>query len=83
MMFMRVSLVEPLRQASMGWIPAVEYMLSGVHGLLWPCPVVPGAKCHRFLRPLVLVMPIHCRKSLGVLTKCPCLALGRGGRRDG
>jgi hypothetical protein len=34
MSFMRVSLVELLRQAVMGQVPTLEYMLSGVHGLL-------------------------------------------------
>jgi hypothetical protein len=57
---MRVSLVEPLRQVVMGRIAALEYMLLGACGLLWPRLVVPGAKCHRFPRPLVLVMPIYC-----------------------
>jgi hypothetical protein len=67
----------------MGWIPALEYMLLGVHGLLWPHPIVPGAKCHRFPRPLVLVMPIHCRNPLGMLIKCPGLSPGRGGSQVG
>jgi hypothetical protein len=34
MSFMRVSLVELLRQAVMGQVPTLEYMLSGAHGLL-------------------------------------------------
>jgi hypothetical protein len=51
MTFMRVSLVEPLRQVAMGRIPAHEYMLLGVRGLLQPCPVVSDAKCRRFPRP--------------------------------
>jgi hypothetical protein len=34
MSFMRVSLVELLCQAVMGRVPALEYMLSGAHGLL-------------------------------------------------
>jgi hypothetical protein len=34
MAFMRVSLVEPLCKAVMGWVSAVEYMLSGARGLL-------------------------------------------------
>jgi hypothetical protein len=50
MAFMCVSLVELLLKA-MEWIPALEYMLSGARGLLRPHLVVPGAKCHRFLRP--------------------------------
>jgi hypothetical protein len=48
---LRVSSVELLCQAVMGWIPAVEYMMSGVHGLLWPCPILLGNKCYRILRP--------------------------------
>jgi hypothetical protein len=82
MTFLLVSLVEPLRQAAMGWIPTLEYMLSGVYGLLRPSLVMPGSKCHRFLRPLVLVMLIHCRKPQGVLTRCPSLVSGQGGRQD-
>jgi hypothetical protein len=83
MAFMRVSLVEPLCQVVMGKILTLEYMLSGAHGLLRPHPIVPSAKCHRFSRPLVLVMPICCRKPPGVLTGCLSLASGRGGSRDG
>jgi hypothetical protein len=26
-----------------GMDSALEYVLSGAHGLLWPCPNVPGA----------------------------------------
>jgi hypothetical protein len=51
MTFMRVSLVELLCQSVMALILALEYMLLGTHGLLWPCPIVPGAMCRRFLRP--------------------------------
>jgi hypothetical protein len=51
MAFMHVSLDLLLHQTVMGWILVLEYKLSGAHGLLHPCPVVPGAKCHRFLRP--------------------------------
>jgi hypothetical protein len=82
MAFMRVSLVQPLCQVAMGWIPALEYMLSGAHGLQRLRPIMPGAKCCRFLRPLMLVMPIHCRKPPCVLTGCSGLVLGRGPRRD-
>jgi hypothetical protein len=82
MVFKRVSLVEPLHQAVMGWILVLEYMLSSVCGLLWPHPVMLGAKGHCFSRPLVLVMPICCRKPPGMLTGCPGLTPCRGGRRD-
>jgi hypothetical protein len=34
MTFMRVSLIELLHQAAMGRVLALEYMLSGAHGLL-------------------------------------------------
>jgi hypothetical protein len=58
-------------------------MMLGARGLLRPRPIVPGAKCHRFSRPLVLVVSIRCRKPSGVLTGCSGIAPGRGGRRDG
>jgi hypothetical protein len=32
MVIMRVPLVELLCQVAMGWIPAIDYMLPGVHG---------------------------------------------------
>jgi hypothetical protein len=40
MTFIRVSLVEVLCRAVMGWAPALEYMLLGAHGLLRPCPIM-------------------------------------------
>jgi hypothetical protein len=43
MAFMHVSLVELLCQAVMGWVLVLEYMLSGVRGLLRPRPIVPSA----------------------------------------
>jgi hypothetical protein len=43
MAFMRVSLVELLCQAVLGWIPRLDYMLSSVCGLLRPCPIMLGA----------------------------------------
>jgi hypothetical protein len=43
MALIRISLVELLRQAAMGHILVVEYMLSDVHGLLWLRSIVPGA----------------------------------------
>jgi hypothetical protein len=51
MVFMRVSLVELPCQAVMEGIPALEYVLSGMLGLLQPRPIMPGAKCHYYLRP--------------------------------
>jgi hypothetical protein len=35
-----VSLIELPIQTVMGWIPALEYMLSGAHGLLQSCLIV-------------------------------------------
>jgi hypothetical protein len=32
------------------WIPVLTYLISGVRGHLWPCHVIPGIKCRRFLR---------------------------------
>jgi hypothetical protein len=40
MTLMRVSLVELLRQAAMGQILALEYMLLDAHGLMWLRPVL-------------------------------------------
>jgi hypothetical protein len=43
MAFMHVSLVELLHHVLMGWVAALEYMLSDACGLLGPRPVVPDA----------------------------------------
>jgi hypothetical protein len=43
MVFTLVSLVKLLHQAAMGWVPTLEYVLSSAHGLLRPCPILPGA----------------------------------------
>jgi hypothetical protein len=51
MVFMRVSLVELLHQAVMGWILVLEYVLSGSCGLLRPHPVVQGTQSRRSPRP--------------------------------
>jgi hypothetical protein len=40
-----------LCQAAMDRIPALEYMLSGMRGLLLPHLDVLGAKRHHFWRP--------------------------------
>jgi hypothetical protein len=52
MAIMRVALVESPCQTAMGEISALEYVLSGARGFLWPCLITPGNKCHRLLRPL-------------------------------
>jgi hypothetical protein len=44
MVIMHVSLIELLCQLVMGWIRALEYMLSDACGLLWPCPIASGNK---------------------------------------
>jgi hypothetical protein len=41
MAFMGVFLVELLRQAAIEQILALEYMMSGARGLLWPRRVMP------------------------------------------
>jgi hypothetical protein len=51
MAIISVPLVETLWQVAMGWILALEYILAGARGLLWPRPIMTGTKCHRFLRP--------------------------------
>jgi hypothetical protein len=43
MAFMCVSQVELLCQMVMGWVPTLEYMLSGAHVLLRPRPFVSSA----------------------------------------
>jgi hypothetical protein len=47
MVCMRVSLVEASFQTVMGWVPALEYMLSGARGLLQPCPISSGIRSLR------------------------------------
>jgi hypothetical protein len=48
---MRVSLVEPPLETVMGWIPALECMLSVVRGLLQSRPISSGNECYRPSRP--------------------------------
>jgi hypothetical protein len=49
MVCMHVSLVELPFQTVMGWIPALECMLSDVRGHLVPCPISSGSE--RFCPP--------------------------------
>jgi hypothetical protein len=51
MTIMCVPLVELLCKAAMGQFQALDYMLSGARGLLWPRPILRGNKCYRFPRP--------------------------------
>jgi hypothetical protein len=51
MEIIRVGLVEMLYQMMIDWIPTLEYLLPDARGCLRPRPVVPGSKCHHFLRP--------------------------------
>jgi hypothetical protein len=50
MVIMRVLVEELLCQAVTGRILVLKCSLSDAHGLLWLCPIVPGMKCHCFLR---------------------------------
>jgi hypothetical protein len=50
MMIMCVFVEELLCQAVMGQILVLKYLLSGMRGHLWPCPIVPGTKYYRFPR---------------------------------
>jgi hypothetical protein len=50
MAIMRVPVEELLHQVAMGRILVLKYLQSGVHGHLWPCPVIPGIKYLCFLR---------------------------------
>jgi hypothetical protein len=54
MAIMRVPVVELLCQAAMGNISILKYLLSDVHGCLWPCPIMPIIKYCRFPRTRVL-----------------------------
>jgi hypothetical protein len=47
MVYMRVSQIEPSFQIVMKWVPALEYMLSGAHGLLQPCLILSGNERYR------------------------------------
>jgi hypothetical protein len=44
MMFMRILMVESLCQAAMGWISALQCLLSDVRGSLWLCLVLSNIK---------------------------------------
>jgi hypothetical protein len=47
MMCMRLSLVEPSFHTMIGWVPTLEYMMSGARGLLQPCPISSGNEHYR------------------------------------
>jgi hypothetical protein len=51
MMHMRVFLIKSPFQRAMGWVPILEYMLSCVCSLLWPCLIPSGNECSRPLWP--------------------------------
>jgi hypothetical protein len=48
MTIMYVHVEELLSQAVTGHIPVLKYLLPGVCGCLWPCPVMSDIKCCRF-----------------------------------
>jgi hypothetical protein len=48
MTIMYVHVDELLSQAVTGHIPVLKYLLPGVCGCLWPCPVMSDIKCCRF-----------------------------------
>jgi hypothetical protein len=50
MAIMCFPMVELLCQTLMGWILVPKYLLSGVHGRLWSCPIMAGIKCWHFPR---------------------------------
>jgi hypothetical protein len=50
MAIMRAPVEELLCQVATGWIPILKYLLSGAWGILWPCPIMLGIKCHHFPR---------------------------------
>jgi hypothetical protein len=52
MAIMRAPMEELLCQVATGRILVLKYLLSGMRRNLWPCPIMPGIKCH--LAPVVL-----------------------------
>jgi hypothetical protein len=60
MAIMCVSMVESLCQTPMGQILALDYVLSGAHGFLWPRLITSDNKCHCFPSP-------RCRWSLSAI----------------
>jgi hypothetical protein len=48
MVIMHILVVKLLCQVVMRQIVVLKYLLSGPCGHLWPCPIVPCIKCHRF-----------------------------------
>jgi hypothetical protein len=51
MVCIRVSLVKPSFWTVMGWVPALEYMLSGARGLLQLCPILSSNERYCPSRP--------------------------------
>jgi hypothetical protein len=49
MVIAHVPVEELLCQVVTRWIPVLKYLLSGVRGRMWPCPIVSGIKCRCFL----------------------------------
>jgi hypothetical protein len=77
MVIMCVPAVELLCYMVMGWLSVLKYLLLGTRGFLWPCLVMQGIKCHRFLRTQ------HCwclsiLKALGCGSQEPGYVLSRG-----
>jgi hypothetical protein len=50
MVIMCVLVVELLCQAATERILILKYLLLGMHGYMWPCPVMLDIKCHHFPR---------------------------------
>jgi hypothetical protein len=50
MAIMYISVVDLLCEVSMGWILVLKFLLSGARGHLWPCLIMLGIKCCRFLK---------------------------------
>jgi hypothetical protein len=71
MTIMRVPVVELLCQVATGCIPVLKYLLSGVYGRLWPCPIVRDIKCCRFPRSWLWWCLPDTEKPLGAATRSP------------
>jgi hypothetical protein len=78
MMIMCVPVVELICQAVMKWIPVLKYLLCGACGHLWPRPIVPCIKCHRFLRFWLRWCLPSTEKNLNTATEGPGVSWARG-----
>jgi hypothetical protein len=66
----------------MGRGPALDYLLPGMCGCLWPHPIAPGIKCHCLPRPSgSKAYPVL--KAIGQSDWMVGLVPGQGGKQNG